>query len=183
MNNQIRPIYQELQGYLSQIPNSNSPHESTYTKTLWEQLNEAIDELNAISKKDYNKFKIAPGKSQTKKYVNILALRTKLGGLIDRLHAEYFSDEPNPFSGSPTTVITQKQHQEQSAHVVMLLEVQGIIIEKLNDENTSSEEKEFLESIKGGLAGIKSVVELISLILSTALIMGIEIPRLIEIFR
>jgi len=54
----IRPIYSELQGYLSQAPNGKIEL-ITYTKGkgLWEQVNETIDELSKITGNDYSRFK------------------------------------------------------------------------------------------------------------------------------
>ena len=44
-------------------------------------------------------------------FVRVLDYRQKLGGLIARLHAEYFYDEPAPFAGMPSTIIQQTQSQ------------------------------------------------------------------------
>ena len=45
----IRPIYSQLQGYLSQAPDRR------YTicdRSIWQDYNEAINELNKVSAKD-----------------------------------------------------------------------------------------------------------------------------------
>ena len=52
----IRPIYSELQGYLSQMPTVSTSR----AKELWLQPNKAIDELTEISGKDYSRFKTNP---------------------------------------------------------------------------------------------------------------------------
>ena len=183
MKDKIRPIYQELQGYLSQTPRPQTSVEGVTDQSLWEQINQSIDELAANSGEDYNKFRIVPQKSKHGEYVFLVTLRTKLGGVIDRLHAEFFSDEPRPFSVSPSTVISQAQSQEQSTQVVMLLEIQGRIFEKLYDSQTGPKEKKFLEMLKDKLAGVKSAIELINLILATAQATGLDLGSLAGIFK
>src|SRR6266699_2395358 len=92
----VRPLYNEFQGYLSQTPTSTDVNAVLYEKSQWEHVNNAIDSLNAAAGRNYDQFKII----QTMRrdgYLNnirLSTLRTKLGGLINRLHAEYFSDEP-----------------------------------------------------------------------------------------
>ena len=54
----IRPLYNELQGYLSQAPLATKATDWFPTNSQWEFVNHAIDRLNAITGKDYNHFKI-----------------------------------------------------------------------------------------------------------------------------
>jgi len=183
MKEKIRPVYQELQGYLSQTPIPQAPYESIGDESIWNQLNQSIDELNEVTGKDYSKFKVYASKGMTGESINIAAYRSKLGGLIDRLHAEYFVDEPKPFSSTPTTIISQGQFQEQSTQVFMLLEVQEKILKRLSDENTTLEEKNFLKKLKENLGSVRSVVELIGLILSTARAMNINLDSLINLLK
>ena len=109
--------------------------------------------------------------------------RQKLAGIIDFLHAEYFEEEHRPFGSSPSTVISQNQSQEQTMNVTFVLQLQEKLIEKLNSDDTSKEEKAFLQKIKEGLSGIKGGIETINLILSTAQAFGINTNRLVELFR
>ena len=60
IKNKIRPLYSELQGYLSQAPTTSTPHDSFGDKSLWLQYNEAVDLLSSESGKDYSRFKIEP---------------------------------------------------------------------------------------------------------------------------
>jgi hypothetical protein len=39
----IRPLYSEFQGYLSQAPTIEKPHDASYDQSLWLQYNEAVD--------------------------------------------------------------------------------------------------------------------------------------------
>ncbi len=109
-NENIRPIYTELQGYLSQAPNKDKVS-TIYDANLWEHVNHAIDELGIASEEDYGHFKMIAQRSGQRRIpsLNVDTYRTKLGGLISRLHGKYFSDEPGPFRGMPSTVISQSQ--------------------------------------------------------------------------
>lgn len=183
----IRPIYQELQGYLSQDPPISEAHQDvTYDRTLWDQANTAIDLLAEITGSDaYERFKIVPAGTGRHSHVMMATFRTKLGGLVDRLHAEFFDDEDRPFGGSPTQIITQQQTQDQTTdvRVIMVLEIQERIVERLQDPDTPSEEKEFLERLKPGLATVRTAVELVQLILNTAKLVGIDLATLMHIFN
>lgn len=184
MKDKIRPIYEELIGYLSQVPVPENPYIEIFDESYWDLLGQTIDELNQITNKNYNKFRIAPEREGSS--INLGAYRTNLNGLILRLHAEYYPNEPTPFSGAPpTTIISQEQSQsqEQSVQVVMLLEIQEKIITKLQYEEISHEERGFLERVKDGLTGVKNVVGLINLILSTAQQMGVTLNNLVNLFK
>jgi len=183
LRGKIRPIYKELQGYLSQIPLPEKPNDVITTPAVWEQLNSTIDELNACSEKNYDKFKIsAVYHNEGYQHISLVDYRQKIGGLISRLHAEYFSDESEPFSGSPNTVITQSQQQSQSVNVQMLLEFQSLIDKKLPELKEDSKEKTFLQKIKDSLPNIRNAIELIKLVLSIANDLGLTIEQATKIF-
>ena len=58
MKDKIRPIYSELQGYLSQAPEATSGRERIYDDTsLVNQLNSSIQELEQLTGKDYSRYK------------------------------------------------------------------------------------------------------------------------------
>jgi len=184
MKEKIRPIYEELQGYLSQTPLPKEPYDSSDDSSLWEQYNQAIEELNNISGKNYDRFRITPlsgGDGYT--FIRLLVYRNKLGGLISRLYGEYFSGEPAPFSGKPGTVITQTQQQSQSFQIQMLLEVQSKIDEKIPKFDKGSKERGFLEKIKGSLASVRNVAELISLLLKTGRDIGLTVDQILNILK
>ena len=124
----IRPIYSELQGYLSQAPKKDNVF---FEEAVWERYNTTIHELNDVSGKNYDSYLVNPRKWGEDLAVEVLDYRTKLGGLIARLHGEFFADESAPFSGMPTTIISQSQRQNQSFQIQMLLEIQSKIDEKI----------------------------------------------------
>lgn len=180
----IRPIYKELQGYLSQVPLPKDTDSLINHPAIFNQLNKTIDELNACSGSNYDKFKVSPHYQQDDyQDFSLIDYRQKIGGLISRLHAEYFSDEPEPFSGSPSTVITQSQQQSQSVNVQMLLEFQGLIDKKLPKLKDGSKEKKFLQKVRESLPNIKNTIELIKLILSVAAGLGLKIEEVIKMLQ
>jgi len=175
----IRPVYSELQGYLNQAPNvGEHGNSTTRDQTLWTQLNSTIDELNAVSGADFSKFKITGiRQGQGCLYINVSEYRTKLGGLITRLHGTYFSDEQAPFYGMPSTTITVSNQQEQSQHQTMVLELQSLIDKKLVGLPDGNE-KSFLSSLKQGLGTVKDFASLMLLISNLGQKYGIGIEQL-----
>ncbi|MFA5876838.1 MAG: hypothetical protein WC880_00535 [Candidatus Paceibacterota bacterium] len=179
LKTKVRPVYSELQGYLSQAPTVGEHGvASTRDETLWTQFNLTIDELNEVSGSDYNKFKITGIRhGQMGNFVNVSELRTKLGGLIARLHGEYFANEPAPFSGMPSTVITQ--NQSQSVDVQVLLNLQSKIDSELQKHEEGSKERGFLEKLKSTLPALKSAMEVLSAALKIGADFGLD-PRVIH---
>lgn len=187
MKEKVRPIYSELQGYLSQAPEATSGRERIYDDTsLVNQLNSSIQELEQLTQKDYSRYKervqSTPWNRSVRQYFDLLSYRSKLGGLISRLYGEYFSDELAPFSGMPSTIINQHQSQNQTTHVQILLDFQSKIDEKIKDYAEGSKEKTFLEKIKGALSRVGNITELFNLILRTGKDIGLTIDDVFKIF-
>lgn len=172
----IGQIYSELQGYLSQSTKAKTSANAFYDAQIWHQYNEAIDELNNICVNNYDRFRIYHERSELfGDFVRSITYRSKLAGLILRLHSEFFSDEPAPFIGKPTTDIRFFQMQ-------MRLEIQSKIDEKIPEFNEGSKEKEFLEKVKASLASIKSVTQLVSLLLKTGQELDLTIEQMSKLF-
>ena len=180
MKEKIRPLYSELQGYLSQAPTARSPGDYSNDESLWLQYNQSVDLLSAISEQDYSRFRIAPVRDKYEDFVRINTYRKKLGGLISSLHGEYFADEPSPLSGSPSTIISQTQQQSQS--IQMLLDIQSKIDENLSKYTDGSPERGFLEKFKSSLGSVSSVTDLFKLCFKLAKDFGISIATLLKIF-
>lgn len=184
-NKQIKIIWQELQGYLSQIPSPKDPYETMNSEPIGSQINSLIDELNVASNKNYDKFKITIGPMDN--YIELIAIRTKLGGLIDNLHADYFEFEPRPFSGKtvsniPQTVISQNQTQNQSVDINLLIDITSKIVTQLNNPEISDKEKGFLEKVKDSLGTVKDAIGLLSLITNVGISFGITIEAIKKLF-
>jgi hypothetical protein len=144
----LRPLYSELKGYLAQVPDyAEGAVDTIQEKCIWELYNKTVDLINEILEDDFRRFRIEL--EHEGEYIFLHHYRNMLGGLISRLHGEYFADEPNPLDGVPSTVIAQSQHQNQS---IMLLEIQSIIYGKLPNYPDGSKEKDFLQKLKIRLA-------------------------------
>ena len=114
--------------------------------------------------------------------MNTQSYRTKLSGLISRLHGEYFSNEQPPFSEMPNTVITQNQMQSQNIFVQVLLEFQSKIDEKLNEYKEDSKEKSFLEKLKSSLSSTSNIFDLLKLTLKIGTEIGLTMNQIIKLF-
>lgn len=178
--NEIRPFYSELQGYLSQAP-PVSLHEDIWEESVWEQYNETIKLLSNVSGEDLSRFSIKYKLwDQRQPFVKVIEYRQKLGGLISYLHGKYFLDEPAPFSGMPSTVITQSQQQNQT--VQMLFEIRDKIEAKILDYPEGSKEKKFLQKFKDTLSSISTWSQLLSQLFKTANDFGIDLNSITKIF-
>jgi hypothetical protein len=92
---EVKPIYFELQGYLAQAPEREQG--VIFEREVWVQHNQTIEELENITGKKYDRYKLQPGGNyQRGPGITVQAYRTILGGLISRLHGEYFPDEVSP---------------------------------------------------------------------------------------
>ena len=179
----IGQIYSELQGYFSQATKAKTSANAFYDAQIWHQYNEAIDELNNIGGNNYGRFRIYHERSELfGDFIRSITYRSKLAGLILRLHSEFFSDEPAPFIGKPTTDIRQRQQQSRFFQRQMILEIQSKIDEKIPEFNEGSKEKEFLEKAKASLASIKSVTQLVSLLLKTGQELDLTIEQMSKLF-
>ena len=177
----IRPLYSEFQGYLSQAPAANTPNDTVGDNSLWEQYNDSIKILSEISEEDYLRFLIKPERGGVDmNFIYLSSYQQKLGGLISNLHGRYFSDESPPFSGSPSTIVSQTQQQNQS--VQMLLDIQSKIDYALQNVGEDSNEKGFLKKFKSTLSTVSSVTEVFKLCLQLAKEYGIGVSILLKWF-
>ena len=182
LKEKIRPIYSELQGYLSQAPKPEKVYSALTGESTWKHYHSAIKELNDITGEDYDRFKVSPERGQTDQFVRVVEYRGCLGGLISRLHGQYFSDEPAPFSGMPSTIITQQQTQAQSTKVQILLDLQSTIDNQISKYKEGTPERTFLEKIKEGLSGIEDVNDFVRLLLRTGKGLGLTIDQILTFF-
>jgi len=175
----LRPLYSELQGYLNQVPgNGEAGNSATNDETLWVQFNATIDELNEASGVSFEKFKVTGIQhGQLGNFIKISEIRMKLGGLIARLHGTYFSDEPAPFSGMPSTTINVSNQQEQNQHQTMIAQFATQLDAKI-EKMEASNEKSFLTELRDGLSGVADFVSLTVLISELGTKFGIGIDQI-----
>ena len=176
----IRSLFFEFQGYLSQTPIPKHTSDIFSHNSSWERYNSAVKELSSITGEDHSRFQVQPKMQDGFQIVCIETYRQALGGLINRLHCQYFSDEQAPFSGTPHTVISQNQYQTQS--VQMILDLQSRIDENLQKFQEDTPKKKFLEKLKSKLSGIKNVNDLLGMILKLAKEFNINLNELTAFF-
>lgn len=164
----IRPLYRELMGYLSQAPTHKE--KAILYSTEFQHYNKTIQYLNSITGNDYSRFTVHPLQGNT--YISTVTYRANLGGLIDNLYGDYFSDENAPFSSSPGTIINQHQSQQQSISV-LLLDVQKKITTKLAT-TTDEKERNFLQKFENMLPTITNTAHLIKTAMDLCSQMGID---------
>ncbi len=116
-------------------------------------------------------------------YVSLTEFRFKLGGVISKLYAEFFSDERNPLDGSPTTLINNSQNQSQNIQIEIAIEISELISNKIDNLEKGSKERNFLEQVKEGLKQGKGAVDLVNLILTAASKFGLAIAEVTELFN
>ena len=175
----IRPLYAEFQGYLSQAPLSKvASYEPIYDPSLIDHYHATIKLLTSVAEEDYSRFCVQPPEGE--KWVHIVTYRQQLGGLISYLHGKYFTNEPAPFSGGPSTIITQSQQQSQ--FIQMVLDVQSKIDEQMPHFSDGSKEKGFLQKLKSSLSSISNVTQLLNQLFKLAKEFGLNIDSASKIF-
>ncbi len=180
MKDKIRPFYTEIQGYYKSQLEIKS---GIYSKEIWTAIDSTIDDLNSVSGKDYNKFKLQSALRTVNghHFLDSDIFLLKLGGLISRLFGEYFENEQAPFQGMPSTIINQNTSQSQNVQVSILLEIQSKIDDSLS-KTTDENEKGFLNEVKSKLATVQNVAQLLNLIFMTADKFNIAITALKRMF-
>lgn len=184
----IRSMYSELQGYLSQTPIAEKGYEHIDDDGFTDNLNAIIQELNTSTGNDYSRSSLKKKYYSTDRgpeyYIRVAEYRNKIGGLISRLHSEFFKDEPPPFSGMPNTSInvTQDQRQSQSIALEIAIEMGSLIGSKIEKYEKGTPERAFLEKLKEKLVSIKSVSELVLTIFGIASSVGLTLDKIKTIF-
>lgn len=178
----IRPIYEQLKGYLEQFPPLDKQY-SVYNSSFWNAIDDCIQELNTITENNYDKFKITvlpPEDHYDSQHIDNSEYRSKVNGLIMNLKGSYFQDD-NPFVGNPMISVSQIQNVQ----VTMLLEINTLIDKQLfgqDAKHLKPEEKSFLEKIKLQLPTIQSAVQLIALVIKTAKDCGVDVHTIGKLF-
>ena len=176
---QVRPLYGQLQGLLKGLPNRDGYFRGEESWLLYHQV---IEELNNITGKDYNLFKVKTDGVGQGASVDLEAYRTQVSSLISRLQGEFFHEEPADGS-TPSTIINQNQTstQNQSTNIQIALDIQGRVSEKIEDHKEGSQERSFLEKLKGKLNGVNGFFGALKVILDTAKDYGLTLGGALEL--
>lgn len=137
--------------------------------------------MSELGNKGYEKFRINPKSGQFGLCIDLSSYRGSLGGLIAKLHADYFSNELAPFSTMPNTVITTTQNQNQSVKIEIAVEMTELITDKIKQYKEGSIERRFLDRIKQGVKEGKSIVDLVGLILRTGAELGLTVSAMAQL--
>jgi hypothetical protein len=185
----VRPIYAELQGYMLQAPGGDNVR-VIYDPNVWRHYNQTVDELTKLTGNNYDRFKAVhrymPSARTMIECVDVTQYRTKLSGLINRLHAEFFADEASPFAGSPGMVINQSQQQSQAVHIQMVMEITEQLTRAEAKFEEGDKERGFIDKVKGYLksagTATTSLAQLMLLLLNVARECGLSIEDMKRVF-
>ena len=175
---EIRHLYEELQGYLLQLPSSNVV-DFCFDESMWVLPNNTIDELRNVTGKNYDKFKLKPI-SGIPPAIYITSYKQNLGGLISRLHSEYFANEPHPFQESPSILLNQVIQQNQS--IVLQLLLKNEIDSKISQYDIESKESTFLHKLKDSVNSITTFSQFVSMLHKLARELGLSMDDITRIF-
>lgn len=176
----IRPIYTELQGILTQMPEAGFSKVVFLSKEDVQPIFDSIEELISVANESvYDRY--CP--VQTQNGYNSREIRIKLSALILRLYGQYFPTEPQPFSGQPAISVNQYQTQKQelTASFVYIINYK---LDQAIEQSEKKEDKKLFEKIKQAIQVAKDVKEVAQIMASVAasLKMAERIPELLQRF-
>lgn len=169
---QIKPVYEDLQGRLSQLPISGD-----IERSVWEHYNVTVDKLSQVTGDDYGEYKAItkPPRYYDGHMIHAESypsteLRTKMMGLVMKVYGQYFPLEQRPFSGpsSPGVVVSMNQQQAQATHIEMLFQFRDTVAAQLDKFSEGSKEKDFLKRIMRGVSNVRDAAELVKLVVDAA---------------
>ena len=91
--NSLKAIYGELLGLYASVADKTKEGSFTSDKSYWEDVNCIVKEIENLTGGSYSRSVIIPTDSDDS-FLYFNTYRTKVAGLIGRLHAEYFPDSP-----------------------------------------------------------------------------------------
>ena len=183
---QIKSIYYELVGYLLACPEIQQNHPLggfISTPQLWNNFNAALDRLNNLTSSRYSTFSIYPDDSRSLKnpIIAVNHYKSNLYGLIFKLHADYFPNDPPLLSQSESgnIVFNQSIRQEQSVSINIFKEQ---IDEKIAQYEAGTNQRNFLEKLKEYLATTNNVSDILRYTFNLAQKLGLNLDDIMEMF-
>jgi|SRR3989344_2660235 len=182
----IRPILEELKGYLSVAP---SPENKSriFDAELWNQYNSAVDELNSLNDSHdfYEKFRLRPQNENINgHYRTVIKTQdylSKLSGLIKRIQAEYFSDESNG-SAVATTIINANQTQFQKQEQGIIVDLAMFIATRKSDYIEGTPERDFLNKLGETIKSANNIIDIIKSVFIVGKEFGLTLASILKIF-
>lgn len=175
---ELRPIYEELQGYLQQADGVDA-----YNHALWQDYHRVIALLNELGDEDFSRFRVTVIPHSTYQHVPLPEhidpgeYKGKLAGLIRHLHGRYWPHEPQPVgmrcwplvSPAPTPPVP----------VQMLREITEHLTRHETRFGAGSKERRFIDQVRqSGVRGPTNVAEVMLGLLKTARECGLNIEEL-----
>lgn len=175
----IRPVYSELKGMLSQAPAVETILHSS-DQGLWDRFNLLLEKLTEITQDEgYKEFTLTPKYTNGFPSIPTSTYRSRLSGPISRLHGTFFTQDPEPFSGSPSTVVSQTNSQTTNTQLYIQL---GIELKTALDNAKDENEKSFIKAVMEKVGTVKTYIEFLTLVTNTAGQFGIALDRISTIF-
>jgi len=181
---EIKYLYKEFQAILSQTPPAGAKEFYMNPQPV-ENYNATVDLLSRATGESWSRFAARPHEIGRYDF-NLMGFRQLVGQLINRMHSKYFSEEPEPFSGGPGTVITQTtsvaQSQQIEVQIEMILQLDRFIGDKINDYDVGTKERTFLDRLRACVKSAKGYLDFVRLVVQTAKDCGIELSEIAAIF-
>ena len=100
--------------------------------------------------------------------------------MISKLHGTFFSEEPEPFSGWPSTIVTQTNNQTVTTQLYVQL---GIDLKTALDKAENENERSFINVLTKKIGTVKNYIDSLALAITTANQFGITVDRIQALFR
>lgn len=105
----------------------------------------------------------------------------KLSGLINRIRAEYFSDE-HLIPGTPTTVINANQTQFQRQEQNMIIDLVMFVAENKSNHPIGTPERDFLNKFGEAIKGTNGITDIIKNMIEIGKSCGLTLLAISKIF-
>ena len=175
--NDLYPAYQELNAFLLHLPEGGLISESFSA-----DFNSLVDQIAKISGDDYSGYKVDSDESDVDVYYS------KGARLLAKLNSGHHFEKNNPSfrSRNSSTSFTAVQTSSQEVSTTVIISIVSEITEQLTRAETKfaegTKERNFIDNVKAGIKGVKSIAEAITLILATASQIGLTIDQVKAIF-
>jgi hypothetical protein len=182
---ELRPLYEELQGVLSQTPNNVL----VFTNNEWARHNEIVQIIiNKSEINEFGRFLVATQRGHTRvggrEQVRATDLRQAMHSLIMYIHGKYYPSEPTPFSGPPQGNVSVNTNviQTQQVYLQMVVDFVSEMESKINSFPEGAKERTWWTKVKDSMATTNTMVGLLSNAVKLAKDSGLSLDSLMNIF-
>lgn len=178
MKEKIKPLYEELKGMLSAMPEENL----ILDKGISEKYNATVSKISGLIpeivaseyliQSEFISLQFGGGDQR----INKNHYKMKLSALLGQLRGRFDFDSAVNTSGGHTFI------QNQTVSVEFVLNLQEKIIELIEKQEKGTAERTFLEKVKESIASIKNGTDIVKTVLVEANKAGISLEKLVSIF-